>query len=136
MGEATDVTCKKIVRLGFGGLLLGALAVLVQAVPSPAVASSVPSGPYVALGDSYASGPVIPNQVDAVCLRSDHNYPSLVAAALRVPEFRDLSCTGASTVDMTQSQHPNPLTSVPPQLDALSPDTEQADAAAVLNALG
>lgn len=121
MGNATAAMRKKNVMLGLGSLLLGALTVLVQAMPSPAVAPL--SGPYVALGDSYAAGPVIPNQVDATCLRSDHNYPSLVAAALHVSTFRDVSCTGAATVDMTQSQHPTALTSVPPQLDAVRPDT-------------
>ncbi|MGH1555314.1 hypothetical protein ACRAWF_36175 [Streptomyces sp. L7] len=30
---------------------------------------------YVALGDSYASGPGIPTQTDATCARSDQNYP-------------------------------------------------------------
>ena len=37
-------------------------------------------GPYVALGDSYTAGPLIPNQVSAPlkCARSDHNYPSYV----------------------------------------------------------
>lgn len=30
---------------------------------------------YVALGDSYTSGPLIPDQVDANCARSNRNYP-------------------------------------------------------------
>ncbi len=120
MGGATDVMKGREPGV-LGSLLLGPLTVLVQATPSAAAGPSLASTPYVALGDSYASGPVIPNQVDAVCLRSDHNYPSLVATAPHVSMIRDVSCTGAATVDMTQSQHPGPLISVPPQLDAVSP---------------
>ena len=39
---------------------------------------------YVALGDSYTSGPDIPTQSTspAGCLRSNHNYPSDTATAL------------------------------------------------------
>ena len=46
-------------------------------------------GVYVALGDSYTSGPLIPNQhgepID--CGRSDHNYPSLVTEAFKPATF-------------------------------------------------
>src|SRR5260370_6115896 len=107
MGGATDVMKGREAGV-LGSLLLGPLTVLVQATPAAGAGPSLASTPYVALGDSYASGPVIPNQVDAVCLRSDHNYPSLVAAALHVSMFRDVSCTGADTVDITQSTHPTP----------------------------
>jgi len=111
--------------LAVSSLLLAAVGVLVQAIPSAAVpgsTGSAPVGPYVALGDSYAAGPLIPNQVDTACLRSDHNYPSLVASALHITVFRDVSCSGATTADMTAGQHPL-LRSVPPQFDALTPDT-------------
>jgi lysophospholipase L1-like esterase len=83
----------------------------------------LPSGGYVALGDSYASGPFIPNQVEVGCVRSDHNYPSLVAAALRFSNFRDTSCSGATTADMTQTQQGVFGIPEPPQFDALSADT-------------
>lgn len=73
---------------------------------------------YVALGDSYTSGPAIPTQVDANCARSDHNYPSLVAAADQVSGFTDVSCGGATTVQMWQPQGTNG-----PQLDAVGRDT-------------
>jgi hypothetical protein len=56
-----------------------------------------------ALGDSYTSGPLIPDQtgVPAGCLRSTHNHPSLVAAALGAVSFTDASCAGATTASMT-----------------------------------
>lgn len=101
-------------------LLIAALVAVVPAVPVTAGATPTP-GTYVALGDSYAAGPLIPNQVNAPCLRSDHNYASLVAASLGVTTFRDASCSGATTVDMTQSLNPL-LGQVPPQFDALTAD--------------
>lgn len=79
---------------------------------------------YVALGDSYASGPLIPNQsLDPIgCGRSDHDYPGDLSRALGVT-LVDVSCGGATTDDMTQSQSV-PLGSNPPQFDALTPDTD------------
>ncbi|WP_221356335.1 SGNH/GDSL hydrolase family protein [Streptomyces beigongshangae] len=74
---------------------------------------------YVALGDSYTSGPLIPNQVDANCARSDRNYPSLVAAERGVSTFKDVSCGGATTEHMWKAQGTNP-----PQLDALRRGTD------------
>lgn len=101
-------------------LALGAaatLAVLGGMVPATAQAASVS---YVGLGDSYASGPVIPNQVDTSCTRSDHNYASLLNAAEGFTAFTDLSCGGATTADMTQAQSG---TDNPAQFTGLKPDT-------------
>ena len=78
--------------------------VAVVGVFGPATAQArKPPQSYVALGDSYTAGPVIPvQQPDPYgCLRSDHNYPHLVAAALGVGDFKDPSCSGADTGDMT-----------------------------------
>ncbi|HEY3478474.1 MAG TPA: SGNH/GDSL hydrolase family protein, partial [Streptomyces sp.] len=60
----------------------------------------------------------IPQQVDANCARSDHNYPSIVAAARKATAFKDVSCSGATTDNMWKSQGTNG-----PQLDALNRDT-------------
>lgn len=73
---------------------------------------------YVALGDSYASGPGIPTQVDSTCARSDQNYPSLLAAAKKW-QLTDVSCSGATTTALA-----GPQGSRPPQLDALGADTD------------
>jgi lysophospholipase L1-like esterase len=100
-------------------------AVCLAAAPAAHAASGV--GTYVALGDSYTSGPLIPNQhgdpID--CGRSDHNYPSLVAEALKPAVFRDVSCGSAQTKDMTEPQTGLPLGGTnPPQFNALSPDVD------------
>ncbi|RCG29216.1 SGNH/GDSL hydrolase family protein [Streptomyces diacarni] len=74
---------------------------------------------YVALGDSYTSGPGIPEQTDENCGRSDHNYPTLVTAALAPGTFADASCGGATTAEMTAPQG-----TAPPQFDALNESTD------------
>ena len=67
----------------FGRVLVIPLTALLVAVVVPGTAAArKPPQSYVALGDSYTAGPIIPvQQTDPLgCLRSDHNYPHLVAA--------------------------------------------------------
>jgi lysophospholipase L1-like esterase len=92
----------------------------------PTSQNTSPVSSYVALGDSYTSGPSVPSQLGpgttpsapASCLRSSGNYPSLTARALGL-ELTDVSCAGATTGDLTGSQG----AAVPPQLSALRPTT-------------
>jgi lysophospholipase L1-like esterase len=91
------------------------------------VAYSAPSkGPYVALGDSYTAAPGVtdPTGTPAGCDRSTGNYPALVAAELGIKagDFRDVSCSGATTTDLTAAQKTDDGTNSP-QLRALSSDT-------------
>lgn len=109
--------------------LLAGLAMAVS-TRSGAVAPTPVRAPehYVALGDSYAAGPGIPQAtgVPVTCGRSTTNYPSLVRDGLRakaaLASFADVSCGGATTADMTAPQ-PTQVGVNPPQLAALSPDT-------------
>lgn len=82
-----------------------------------------PPDTYVALGDSYTSGPLIPNQSTQPlgCLRSDHNYAALSAPNIGVPKFTDVSCSGAQTKDMYAAQNVTPGPANPPQLNAVGP---------------
>ena len=101
-----------------------ALALGVCAFAAPAAAHA-DGGVYVALGDSYTSAPLVPNQYGEPidCGRSDHNYPSLVAEALKVETFVDVSCGSAQTKHMTEPQTELPLGGTnPPQFDALRAD--------------
>jgi lysophospholipase L1-like esterase len=97
-----------------------ATALLFVVAAAPASAAR-----YVGLGDSAASGPVIPNQIPAPlgCWRSDHNFAHVVAQSLAV-SLKDVSCSGARTNHMWNPQDvflgPNP-----PQLDALSNETRR-----------
>lgn len=81
------------------------------------------TGRYVALGDSFTAGPLIPHLrgSPAACLRSDHNYPSLVARALGFAKFSDVSCSAATIADMAAPQRVL-FGQNAPQLDAVTPD--------------
>jgi lysophospholipase L1-like esterase len=93
--------------------------------PSPRPDPTPSYGRYVALGDSYTAGPFIPTtDLAGGCLRSDHDYPSLVAARLHAGRLVDVSCSGARTRDLTHAQQPFPGARVPPQLRALTPATD------------
>jgi lysophospholipase L1-like esterase len=75
---------------------------------------------YVALGDSSAAGPLIPSQdPQLLCLRSDHNFPQVVAARLGAT-LTDVTCSGATTADLAGKR----FGIIAPQFDALTPDTD------------
>ncbi|MEU6066740.1 SGNH/GDSL hydrolase family protein [Streptomyces sp. NPDC047082] len=85
-----------------------------------------PQGPYAALGDSFTSGPRIPDQTGepAGCDRSSRNYPALVAKQLGInaADFRDASCSAATITNLTTPQSTDDGTN-PPQLSALTAAT-------------
>ncbi|WP_430379814.1 SGNH/GDSL hydrolase family protein [Streptomyces sp. B1-3] len=124
---------KLLARTGLAGLLTcGALlAVLGVAQRNDGdggggTGVAAPRGPYVALGDSYTSGPKIPDQTGtpAGCARSSRNYPAVVAKELGIKssEFRDMSCSGAAIPDLTAPQSTEDGTN-PAQTSALSTKT-------------
>jgi hypothetical protein len=101
--------------------LLLALALL--AAFAALAAAGARAANYVALGDSYAAGPLIPNPVLPLgCLKSDHNYPHLAAPGIGLT-LRDASCSGATTVDMTNPQEVEIDGPNPPQFNSLDAST-------------
>lgn len=88
---------------------------------APAAVAATADQVYVAMGDSYTAGPLVPFHVPDPwgCLRSDHNYPHLVADAVGAT-LRDVSCSGADTADLSSAQDVAGDDN-PPQLDALDP---------------
>lgn len=79
---------------------------------------------YVALGDSYQSGPLVllPHGTPIDCGRSTVNPAGLVARGLGY-RLRDVTCGSATTKHMTQPQTGLPLGGTnPPQFNALTPD--------------
>ncbi|MCB0976407.1 MAG: SGNH/GDSL hydrolase family protein [Acidimicrobiales bacterium] len=85
----------------------------------------VPPGRYVALGDSYVAGPLIPDQTtDPLgCLRSTNNWPHLVQPRIGTTELVDVSCSGATIDDLYSAQDVTPGPANPAQLDALDSGT-------------
>lgn len=113
------------------------LALVVLALPARDGDVTAPSGPgggpaltdpvdrYVALGDSFTAGPLIP-YVDTgrtACLRSSANYPAVLGAWLDARRVVDVSCSGADTTDLlgTGEGLGGPA---PPQLAAVTADTD------------
>ncbi|MGN6868393.1 MAG: SGNH/GDSL hydrolase family protein [Solirubrobacteraceae bacterium] len=105
------------VRLLVKAVLL-ATAVLITIGTAAAAAAT---GPYVSLGDSYTAAPLVPSPTGnpILCGRSTNNYPSDVARAISPRSFTDVSCSSATTADMTQSQNLDGLQTNPPQFNAL-----------------
>jgi lysophospholipase L1-like esterase len=102
-------------REGFGrlreaGTTLVAAILLTLTLPAAAQARTPAgsfTGPFVALGDSYAAGnliPTSPSGTPAGCLRSSHDYGADAAAALGITSYVDATCTGATAASMTTSE--------------------------------
>ena len=87
--------------------------------------SAPPFDRYVALGDSFTAAPLVPTtDLANGCFRSDSNYPSLLTERLDIPELVDVSCSGATTSDLTGRQRTVRRQTVRPQLDAVTPETD------------
>ncbi|AXT86219.1 hypothetical protein C6I20_14195 [Aeromicrobium sp. A1-2] len=106
------------------------IAVLTALLVAMALASCRDSGPgttketrYVALGDSVVAGAGIARS-SGPCQRSDHNYPSLLAKDLEVDTFVDQSCPNATTADALNGMERADGIDLPPQLDAVTEDTD------------
>ncbi len=120
---SAKTAARGLVAAAGGSVLVIALSGTAGAgVSGPLGAAGPPH--YVALGDSYTAGPLVPNQTGspAGCLRSTHSYPFLAAAGTAAATFTDVSCQGATTANMTHSQSV-PLGTNPPQDNGLSAST-------------
>jgi lysophospholipase L1-like esterase len=94
--------------------------------PAQAPVAAPGTGPrYVAMGDSAAAAPLVPQQAaPAGCLKSTNDYPSVLARHIGAASFVDVTCSGARTEDLISRAQPTRSGPVPPQLDAVAPDTE------------
>lgn len=82
-----------------------------------------PGAVYAALGDSFTAAPGIDPIKDKRCGRSELNYPTIVARDLEVTKFTDVSCSGATTLDLEKPQTSQLARLNGPQLDAVTEDT-------------
>ncbi len=114
----------RLSRRAWGTALRGTLALAAAGALSAGLAVG-PAGAatpqsYVALGDSYTAGAgILPlSSAPLECLQSTLDYPHLVAGA-RGWAVNDVSCSGATSGNMTSAQYPG----VAPQFNALSTST-------------
>ena len=93
---------------------------LAAALCTPASAQTA-GGKYVAMGSSFAAGPVVTTSADTPtdrCRRSTDNYPRQLARK-RGLNLVDVSCSGATTAHILGAWAPFPA-----QLDALDANTQ------------
>ncbi|MFG3286808.1 SGNH/GDSL hydrolase family protein [Streptomyces sp. NPDC048111] len=119
-------------------LLLAALLTATSTLLAiPTAGAAPPPGAhyreYVSLGDSWSADVTLigidHTYAPTGCAQSTWNYPKQVAAKLGVRTFRDATCGGATTAEMTSPQHVGhvPLLAAgvnPAQFDRLTPDTD------------
>lgn len=105
-------------------LVVATIVAAIAVLSSPALGSADTHVRYVALGDSRAAGPYLDAaaRLDG-CARSNLGYPGVVAQILHPESFTNVSCTGARTEHLTSVPQQTSTGPVPPQLDALRPDT-------------
>lgn len=105
-----------------------------QAVQQTAESDGAPTDGftnYVALGDSYTAGPLIPVQLPGPlgCFRSSADYPAFLAGYLGVQSFTDVSCSAARTKHLFEPQTGSLPAGLPsntnaPQIQAVTPNTD------------
>ncbi|MDT5339762.1 MAG: hypothetical protein QOD90_5267, partial [Mycobacterium sp.] len=95
-------------------------------IATQSVAVPPGTGPrYVAMGDSAAAAPLVPDQAQpAGCFRSTNDYPAVLARLIGAASFTDVTCSGARTENLISRAQPIRSGRVPPQLDAVTADTE------------
>jgi lysophospholipase L1-like esterase len=111
---------------GHGRALGLAVGAMLFALVGLTACEPAPPDTYVALGDSYTAGPLIPDQSLSPlgCLRSSKNYAALTKPNIKAAKFKDVSCSGATTKDFYAAQDVTPGPPNPPQLDALNDMTK------------
>ncbi len=109
-------------------LLSAFVTTLVMTTASPAQAAPVryTGGPYIAMGDSRASGAFYslnPAYFNG-CKRSTLNYPRYVAMMTLPRHFVDTSCSGAQSVHLYRQPQHTPGGTKPIQLNSVPRDAQ------------
>jgi lysophospholipase L1-like esterase len=103
--------------------LVGAVAVACAGPPT----AGPPPGRlnYVALGDSMAAAPGVPDPASPTgCRRSTNDYPSVLARRLIATAFTDVTCSGAITENITDRAQQTKNGMVGRQIDAVRASTD------------
>jgi len=105
-------------RIHHGAAALAILTLPACAPRTDIASTSLPAGSkYVSMGSSFASGPGITTTADVRCRRSRDNYGHQLARSRQLA-LVDVSCGGATTAHIL-----GPRDELPPQIDAVTPDT-------------
>jgi len=105
--------------------LVGVLAAACAGPPAGSSGSPGSSPPatrfnYVAVGDSFAAAPGVPDPAPpAGCRKSTNGYPSILARRLNATEFVNVTCSGAITEDITVHAQQTKGGPVARQIDAV-----------------
>ena len=79
---------------------------------------------HVALGDSAAAAPLVPDAADPPgCFKSTNDYPAVLARRIGAADFVDFSCSGTTAADITERRQSTSGGEVPRQIDAITADT-------------
>ncbi|OBF15402.1 hypothetical protein A5725_04180 [Mycobacterium kubicae] len=80
---------------------------------------------YVALGDSVAADPGVPDPGSPEgCHKSTNNYPSILARRLKVAAFVDATCSGATTDNILRAAQQTSTGPVDPQIESVTAATD------------
>lgn len=108
----------------FGICAVGAGCAGCATTPQPGPGSAARSN-YVAMGDSFAAAPGVPETAaPRGCHKSTNNYPSVLARRLAAFAFHDVTCSGATTDDIINREQKTDHGLVPRQLDMIGPPTD------------
>lgn len=106
---------------------VGALGLTLTAcaTPPPAGPGSVAPLHYVAMGDSVAAAPGVPEPAaPRGCHKSTNNYPSVLARRIEPITFTDVTCSGATTDDVTNRAQQTDHGLIARQVDAVDETTD------------
>jgi lysophospholipase L1-like esterase len=104
--------------------LVAALAVACTA-PAPTGPGPPKYQHYVAMGVSAAAEPGVPRPAPPPgCQKSTNDYPSAFARRIKPTSFTDVTCSGATTGDITSRAQQTPRGAVAPQIDPVGASTD------------
>jgi lysophospholipase L1-like esterase len=104
--------------------LVGVVCVGCAALPTPGP-GSVARPHFVAMGDSFAAAPGVPETAaPRGCHKSTNNYPAILARRLGATRFEDVTCSGATTDDVINRSQRTDHGLVARQLDVVGPPTD------------
>ncbi|RUP07250.1 MAG: SGNH/GDSL hydrolase family protein [Mycobacterium sp.] len=120
-----DETLEGMWARGFGITVVVSLASAGCAAAPTAGPGSAARSNYVAMGDSFAAAPGVPEPAaPRGCHKSTNNYPAVLARRLAAIAFHDVTCSGATTDDVVNREQRTDHGLIPRQIDMVGPPTD------------